>query len=153
FSVYGLKSAGATLSGSAGRVATAAEPRTIVAHSSGRSMRGPVLTKRGGGMGRGRAVVGPGAMLTVAGLSDPGQNRVARGAEPALARFEFAENHMGTRFRIVLYAADQAAAERASAAAFRRVADLNGIMSDYLPESELMRLCKRAGGPAVLVGP
>jgi thiamine biosynthesis lipoprotein len=26
-------------------------------------------------------------------------------------------------------------------------------MSDYLPESELMRLCKQAGGPAVPVGP
>ncbi|HEY1376660.1 MAG TPA: FAD:protein FMN transferase [Gemmataceae bacterium] len=89
-------------------------------------------------------------MLTVAGVFHPGHGR---GAEPALARFEFAETHMATRFRIVLYAADEAAAKRASAAAFRRVADLNAIMSDYLPESELMRLCQRAGGPAVTVSP
>lgn len=101
-------------------------------------------------MGRGRAVVWPMAMLTVAGVFHPGHGR---GAEPALARFEFAETHMATRFRIVLYAADEAAAKRASAAAFRRVADLNAIMSDYLPESELMRLCQRAGGPAVTVSP
>jgi thiamine biosynthesis lipoprotein len=60
---------------------------------------------------------------------------------------------MGTRFRIVLYAVDETVAKRASDAAFRRVAELNRIMSDYLPESELMRLCKRAGGPAVAVGP
>jgi thiamine biosynthesis lipoprotein len=58
---------------------------------------------------------------------------------------------MGTRFRLVLYAADEAAAKRASQAVFRRVAELNGIMSDYSPESELMRLCKKAGGPAVPV--
>src|SRR3954464_9439717 len=101
-------------------------------------------------MNRGRAVVWPMVMLAVAGVFDPGHGS---GAEPALARFEFAENHMGTRFRIVLYAADESAAKRASAAAFRRGADLNGIMSDYLPESELMRLCKRAGGPPVPVGP
>jgi thiamine biosynthesis lipoprotein len=78
---------------------------------------------------------------------------VAHRADADLARFEFAENHMGTRFRIVLCAADEAVAKTAARAAFRRVAELNGIMSDYLPESELMRLSKQAGGPAVPVGP
>jgi thiamine biosynthesis lipoprotein len=78
---------------------------------------------------------------------------IAYGAEPAPLRYEFTEPHMGTRFRIVLYAADEAGARRASQAAFRRVAELNGIMSDYLPASELMRLCERAGGPPVPVGP
>ena len=37
----------------------------------------------------------------------------------------------------------EAAARRRVAAAFRRIAELNRIMSDYLPDSELMRLCKR----------
>ena len=68
-----------------------------------------------------------------------------------LARFEYVEPHMGTRFRIILYAADEATAKRASAAAFRRVAELNGIMSDYQPTSELMRLCAKAGGDPVPV--
>ena len=91
-------------------------------------------------------------VFTVASILDPGHNRTAaRAAEPPLTRFEFAEPHMGTRFRLVLYAANAAAADRASRAAFGRVAALNGIMSDYLPKSELMRLCKRAGGPAVPV--
>src|SRR5439155_18325970 len=100
----------------------------------------------GGGMSRRGAVLGLLIVVT-------GGPAAAHGAEPELARFEFAENHMGTRFRVVLYAADADTAGRASRAAFRRVAELNGIMSDYLPESELVRLCKRAGGPAVPVGP
>src|SRR3954452_5176094 len=68
-------------------------------------------------------------------------------------RFEFAEDHMGTRFRLVLYAENEAAAQAAQRDAFRRVAELNLILSDYLPTSELMLLCKKAGGPAVAVGP
>jgi thiamine biosynthesis lipoprotein len=86
-------------------------------------------------------------LLTVAGLSGRGYGR----PEPNLARFEFTEPHMGTQIRIVLYAADEATAKQASRAAFQRIADLNRIMSDYLPDSELMRLCKQAGGSAVPV--
>jgi len=59
-----------------------------------------------------------------------------------LARHEFESKHMGTTFRIVLYAPDKPTAERASKAAFARVAELDTIMSDYNAESELMRLCK-----------
>jgi thiamine biosynthesis lipoprotein len=98
-------------------------------------------------MRRGWAIV---IAFTVAGVCAPGYDRAA---DPPPSRFEFAENLMGTRFRVVLFAADAATAKRASTAAFRRVADLNGIMSDYAPESELMRLCKKAGGPAVPVSP
>jgi FAD:protein FMN transferase len=67
----------------------------------------------------------------------------ARGEKPRLERFEYEEAHMGTRFRIVLYAPDKATAEKASKAAFARVAELNRIMSDYLATSELMQLCKK----------
>jgi thiamine biosynthesis lipoprotein len=73
------------------------------------------------------------------------------GLEPK--RFEFAEDHMGTRFRLVLFAANEATAQAAQRDAFRRIAELNLILSDYLPTSELMQLCKKAGGPAVAVGP
>jgi thiamine biosynthesis lipoprotein len=58
---------------------------------------------------------------------------------------------MGTEFQIVLYSADEASARRASDAAFARIAQLNAAFSDYDPESELMRLCERAGGPPVKV--
>lgn len=72
--------------------------------------------------------------------------------QPAkLQRFEFTEPHMGTTFRIVLYAKDEATAKKAVKAAFARVAELNAIMSDYQPTSELMKLCEKAGGPPVEV--
>ncbi|HKA06591.1 MAG TPA: FAD:protein FMN transferase, partial [Gemmataceae bacterium] len=61
-----------------------------------------------------------------------------------LKRFEFEEPHMGTKVRIVLYAPDQSTADKAAKATFARVAELNRIMSDYLPDSELMRLCKKS---------
>jgi len=79
-------------------------------------------------------------------LASPGS-----AAEPALTRYTFAEPHMGTQFRIVLYAADEAAAKRAKQAAFERIGALDGIMSDYRPTSELMLLCKKAGGDPVKV--
>ncbi len=68
-------------------------------------------------------------------------------------RFTFDEPHLGTRFRIVLYAADADAARAAARDAFGRVAALDGCMSDYKPESELMRLCAKAGGGPVPVSP
>jgi thiamine biosynthesis lipoprotein len=72
-------------------------------------------------------------------------------AEPAPARFTFDEPHMGTRFRIIAYAPDEAPARQAARAAFARIAALDACMSDYRPTSELMRLCARAGGDPVPV--
>jgi thiamine biosynthesis lipoprotein len=71
----------------------------------------------------------------------------------ALQRFTFTEPHMGTRFRIVLYAPSEAAAKDASRAAFDRIVALDDCMSDYKSESELMRLCAKAGGDPVPVSP
>jgi len=72
-------------------------------------------------------------------------------ADPPLKRFEFTEPHMGTLFRIVLYAPGESAAKKAAKEAFARIAELDGIMSDYRPASELMQLCKKAGGDPVKV--
>lgn len=72
-----------------------------------------------------------------------------RGERPDPGRFEFESKHMGTTFRVVLYAADKGAAKSAAAAAFARVADLDDCMSDYKQTSELMRLCKAS---ATVVG-
>ena len=68
-----------------------------------------------------------------------------------LSRFEYAETHMGSLFKIVLYSPDEATARRASRSAFDRIAALDASFSDYQPDSELMRLCDKAGGPAVPV--
>jgi thiamine biosynthesis lipoprotein len=55
---------------------------------------------------------------------------------------------MGVQVRLVAYAADLPAARSACKAAFQRIADLEDVMTDYRPDSELMRLCARAGtGP------
>lgn len=79
------------------------------------------------------------------------QAHAAARRDAALKRFEYSEPHMGTMFRIVLYAPDASAAGRASTVAFARVAELDNIMSDYKPTSELMQLSARAGSPPVKV--
>ena len=50
---------------------------------------------------------------------------------------------MGTLFKITLYAANETSARVASDAAFARIAALDRMMTDYDPESELMRLCRQ----------
>ena len=57
---------------------------------------------------------------------------------------------MGTRFRIILYAADEATAKRASAAAFKRIAELDGIMGFIeLHKAECMSSRRFARSPAL----
>lgn len=55
-------------------------------------------------------------------------------------RYSQREVHMGVEFEIVLYADDDAHANRAQAAAFDRIKTLDRILSDYDLESELSRL-------------
>lgn len=75
-------------------------------------------------------------------------------AEHKLDRYEFLQIEMGVPFRIVLYAADDAVANQAARAAYARIERLNAVMSDYDPDSELMRLCQMSGpGKPVKVSP
>jgi thiamine biosynthesis lipoprotein len=60
-------------------------------------------------------------------------------------RFEYQRPEMGVPFRIVLYATNQAAADRAAEGAFQRVQQLNDIMSDYDADSELSKLSRTSG--------
>jgi thiamine biosynthesis lipoprotein len=71
--------------------------------------------------------------------------------DPPVSRFTFTEPHMGTRFKIIAYARDEATARTAVKAAFQRIANLDDIMSDYRSTSELMRLCQKAGGEPIAV--
>ncbi|MSV29273.1 MAG: FAD:protein FMN transferase [Bryobacterales bacterium] len=57
-------------------------------------------------------------------------------AEP----FEFTEPHMGTLFRVKLYADSAQSARAGAQAAFRRVRELDARLSDYKPDSELNSL-------------
>src|SRR2546422_7964182 len=70
-----------------------------------------------------------------------------------LTRFEFTEPHMGTLFRIVCYAEEVDTARLAANAAFSRIAELDNIMSDYRPTSELTRLSQQSGGLPQQVSP
>lgn len=67
-------------------------------------------------------------------------------ASSPLARYEFAQVHMGMPVRIVLYAGDETTARAAAAAGFARIAALEDVFSDYRAGSELSRLNGRAGG-------
>lgn len=77
-------------------------------------------------------------------------------AAPAtpLQRCTYSHPQMGTVFKIVIYAADTLKARAAAQRAFDLVDTLNAHLSDYLPDSELNRLCARAGtGQKVPVSP
>jgi FAD:protein FMN transferase len=71
--------------------------------------------------------------------------------DPAPRRYEYARTHMGTEFRVVFYAHDPEVANKASVAAFERIARLDSTMSDYAQTSELNAVCRQAGGPPVVV--
>jgi len=66
-------------------------------------------------------------------------------AAPKPAKFRFSQVEMAVPFELVFYAPDQASANRAAQSAFRQIAQLNTILSDYDPESELRRLCATSG--------
>ncbi len=61
---------------------------------------------------------------------------------------------MGVQWRLVLYATDKAIANNAAENAFSRVKELNKILSDYDPESQLNKLCRLSGpGNPIPVSP
>ncbi len=68
-----------------------------------------------------------------------------------LQLYEATQPHMGTLFTVSLYAPDKETANRAAAAAFARVAELNRIMSDYDEQSELRRLVRNPAGAPIKV--
>ena len=95
--------------------------------------------------------------LIVAWLLGVGTS-VAAAGEPGLDRFQFTRTEMAVPIKIVLYAPDGVSASSAAEAAFSRIRQLDGILSDYAPQSdsdpqsELRRLGSAAsGGKAVPV--
>jgi FAD:protein FMN transferase len=59
----------------------------------------------------------------------------------AADRYQASEPHMGSLVSITLYAKSPDDAQRAFLAAFARIEELNRILSDYDPQSELSRAC------------
>jgi len=68
-----------------------------------------------------------------------------------LHRYESVEPSMGTLVKITLYTTDEQAATRAFRAAFDRIIDLDRILSDYKPDSELNQITSTAVGHSVKV--
>lgn len=67
----------------------------------------------------------------------------ARAGE-TLAREEFLQIRMGIPVRIVVYAPSSAVANEAADAAYRKLRQVDRLMSDYDPDSELMQLTAKA---------
>ncbi len=86
------------------------------------------------------AIALPARGHSIASAADPSSTPPHR-----LERFEFSQPEMGVNFKIVLYAPDEATATKAARAAFQKMGELNAILSDYDPNSELSRLSDTAG--------
>jgi thiamine biosynthesis lipoprotein len=84
-----------------------------------------------------------GLILSAVALASP--------PRPELQRYEAVEPHMGTLVRITLYAPGEQAARDAFRTAFARIGELDGILSDYRPDSELNRIARTAVGRPVPV--
>ncbi len=65
-------------------------------------------------------------------------------AEP-LKRFEYSQVHMGGEVKLSLYAVHEETAEAAAKAAFARFAELEQVMSNYRPSSEVRQLSTQPG--------
>ena len=76
---------------------------------------------------------------------------LASAAPAELHRYEAVEPHMGTLVRVTVYTPDEQTAKTAFRAAFDRIRDLDGILSDYKPDSELNRIAKTAIGRPIPV--
>jgi thiamine biosynthesis lipoprotein len=75
-------------------------------------------------------------------------------ASADLKRFDFEKPEMGVRFQISLYSTNEAQAELAATAAFKRIEQLNAVLSDYETDSEISRLSQSSeeGSPEVHLG-
>ena len=67
---------------------------------------------------------------------------LARGLD-AQSRHEFTSVHMGVAFRVTMYAPTEQAARDAAHATFTRIAQLEDMMSDSRPNSEVRMLAAR----------
>jgi thiamine biosynthesis lipoprotein len=70
---------------------------------------------------------------------------------PTLHRYESVEPYMGTLVKITVYTSDEETATKAFRSAFDRIGDLDRILSDYKPDSELNQIATTAVGQAVKV--
>ncbi len=105
-----------------------------------------------GGSSERRRFVGIVALVWV-GIS-VALGQAAYAATPEIQRYRYSQIQMGVPMELVLYAANESTANKGAQAAYERIKELNSVLSDYDPQSELSRLSDSAGqGRAVHVGP
>jgi FAD:protein FMN transferase len=121
--------------------------RTLVAALLRTGQQTSVISKMVPGLSRLLAAAG----LCLAGLAGLLASGCRTSPPSALTRYEFARPLMGTLWHITLYAPDRLGASNAVRVAFARVAVLEQVMTDYDPESELVRLSKSPPGVPVKV--
>lgn len=68
----------------------------------------------------------------------------------AQARYEYSHQQMGTQIGLVFYEKDKARADSIAQLVFKRIDELNGILSNYLPQSEINRLGKKPNRDVVV---
>ena len=87
------------------------------------------------------------------GAGDEGQatQPTTAPARVPLSRFEYSQGHMGVQVTLTVWARGEDGAREACIAAYKRIAQIDNVATDYRPDSELMRLCSKAGGEAVPV--
>lgn len=91
------------------------------------------------------------AAAPIAGCTGDGRSGLRE--SDALHRYESTRICMGVKARMVVYAPDWPAAERAMGHAFDAIAALDASMSDYRTDSEVSALAANAGGSPVRVSP
>jgi len=64
------------------------------------------------------------------------------GVANSQSRFEYSHQQMGTQIRLVFYAQIQQNPDSIAQLVFNRIDELNGVLSNYLPDSDLTRLSK-----------
>ena len=77
----------------------------------------------------------------------------APGGQKPLVRVLDACTPMGTYMAVTVYAPDEASGRRAIAAAFQRVEEVEAATSTYREQSDVSKLNRAAGGPALKVSP
>ena len=85
------------------------------------------------------------ALLLLNGLLAVACSPRLTGPVAALQRYDYNWPQMGAVFHLSFYAPDSALAGKAARAVMSRMDSLEAVMSDYRPDSELMRLCDHAG--------
>ena len=91
------------------------------------------------------------SLAVLASWSLPVASAFRRNPPSELHRYEAVEPHMGTLVRVTVYTPDERRAKAAFRAAFDRIRDLDDILSDYKPDSELNRITRTAVDRAVPV--